>query len=357
MQIFKWIKPLSFLFAIIIVNSLLTFLIVPVRGASGTMWEEYYQEDDLDTIFIGASFCAATFEPYIFNEQLGVKSFNLGTPLQAIGQTMSAVETVTKDFEINTIIIGMGFFSLQQGSYDKAELTFERAKAEKKGGIEGILEGFNYVFSEEVRGTEKSIQYFLPWLYNQEEVSLSFISKNVAAKMEEVKRKEGNMVSRKGYRYYDDIVDYKTKWERNSYEYYSQKLDAELMRQFAELLVICKKNAKNVIVVNTPHPTYDVVSCYETYAANEKQVNTLCESYGVAYYNFSLVKPEFFELKDEYFYDFEHLNKDGSEAFCKALCEFLERKKSGEEMESYFYTVEEYLDIHGELLEDFKASH
>ena len=34
----------------------------------------YYKEKQLDTIFIGASFCAATFDPYIYDEQLGVKS-------------------------------------------------------------------------------------------------------------------------------------------------------------------------------------------------------------------------------------------------------------------------------------------
>jgi pimeloyl-ACP methyl ester carboxylesterase len=78
-------------------------------------------------------------------------------------------------------------------------LTFERAKAEKKGGVERITEGMKYILSEDVRNTEKSINYFFPWLYNQEEVSLAFVSKNVAAKIEAAQSKESNEMSKKGY--------------------------------------------------------------------------------------------------------------------------------------------------------------
>ena len=215
MQILKRIKPLAFVFVLMLLNSLLNFLIVPARGASGIMWQEYYQEEEIDTIFVGASFCAATFDPYIFNKEIGVKSFNMGTPLQAIEQTISAVETAIEDYKLETIVIGMGFFSLQQNSYDKAEMTFERAKAEKKSGIAGVLEGFRYILSEDIRGTEKSINYMFPWLYNQGEISWEAIYRNVVAKINAYNTSEENGLSKKGYSYYDGILDYGTAREIN----------------------------------------------------------------------------------------------------------------------------------------------
>ena len=346
MRISRWIKPLRFLIALCVLNMVLCFLIEPVRGSSGTMWEEYYREEELDTVFIGASFCAATFEPYIFDEQLGVKSFNMGTPLQAVKQNISALKTALEDHDIKTVVIGMGFFSLQEDSLEQAELTFEKAKAEKKGGFWGMAEGMKYIFSEDVRDTEKSINFLFPWLYNQQEISWEFISQNVVAKLNGEQTNQ-NERSKKGYRPYIGIVDYETADEINSYQYYNQNFDPEVVGHFEELLALCADSNVDVVVVNTPHPTFDVVSCHETYAENEMKVAAICESYGVDYYNFSLVKPEIFEAKQEYFYDFEHLNEEGSKLFSKMFCEFLQRRAQGESLDGYFYSVEEYLEING----------
>ena len=354
MRIFKWIKPLRFVMAVCVINVLLSFLIEPVRSSSGTMWEEYYKETELDMVFAGASFCAASFDPYIFDEELGVKSFNLGTPLQAAKQTVSALETVLNEHEVKTVIVGTGFFSLQEGPLEQAELTFEKAKAENKGGISGIIAGMQYMFSEGVRDTEKSIKFLFPWLYNQEEVSLEFIAKNVSAKTEKWRKKEEKTVSKKGYRPYLDILDYETMWEINSYTYYDQSFDEDAVTDFEKILKLCRDKGVEVIVVNTPHPAFDVISCYESYGENEKRVIDICESYGAEYYNFSLVKPELFVWKDEYFYDFEHLNEEGTKVFDKMLCEMLIRRADGENMEPYFYSVEEYFEVHESLLEEWK---
>lgn len=356
MRIFKWLKPLRFLVVLCIVNIILSFLIEPVRGSSGTMWEEYYQETELDMVFIGASFCASSFDPYIFDEKLGVKSFNMGTPLQGIGQNISALETALEDHDIETVVIGMGFFVMQEDSVEKAELTFENAKARKKGGIGSVYEGIRYMLDEEVIGTEKSVQYLFPWLYNQQEISLEFISENVAEKIESwgSKSNEETVQSKKGYRSYIGVVDYDSAWKINSYQYYNQELNPDLTAEFEKLLKLCMEKEVDVVVVQTPHPAFDVVSCYESYEKNEAFVTALCAKYGADYYNFSLAKPEIFEAKPEYFYDFEHLNENGTSVFSNSLCRFLERRVAGEELRSSFYSVEEYLTLHEDLLEEWK---
>ena len=354
MRIFKWIKPLRFIIAVCVINAILCFCIEPVRSSSGTMWEEYYKEPELDMVFAGASFCAASFDPYIFDKELGVKSFNLGTPLQAAEQTASALEMVLKEHEIETVIVGTGFFSFQEGPLEQAELTFEKAKAEKRGGFSSIAAAMKYLFSEGVRDTEKSIKFLFPWLYNQEEISLEFMTKNVSEKIQKWGAGKEAVASKKGYRPYLGVLDYETMWEINSYTYYDQSFDEEAVAGFEKVLKLCADKGVKVIVVNTPHPAFDVVSCYESYAENEKRVTDICEKYGAEYYNFSLVKPELFVLEDEYFYDFEHLNKEGTEQFDKVLCEVLQNRAEGKDMNAYFYSVEEYLKVHESLLEEWK---
>lgn len=361
MRISKVIKPLRFLIVLCVLNAVLCFLIEPANGASDTMWSEYYQEEEIDTIFVGSSVSSATFDPKVFNEILGVKSFNMGTPSQAISQSVDALEVAFSEHDIQTVVLGVGFFGLQEEPIDEAEMTFEMALAREKGGLEGIVESINYLTSSEVIGTEKSINYFFPWSYNNVTITWKAVSENVSAKVNPIdeafdvssnERKSWRL--EKGYRPYTGYVEEDTIWSQNSYYYYSDKLEPKMVAEFEKLMGLCKANGADLIVINTPHPVYDVVSCFEYYGEMEEQVEQLCENYGVDYYNFSLVKPEVFENVTEYFYNFEHLNYQGAQIFSKAFCDFMVKREKGENMDTCFYSVEEYYDIHMDVLEEWK---
>ena len=54
MRFLKKYRFLWFAVAVILLNYVASFLIEPANGSSETMWKEYYQEEEIDTI------CAAT---------------------------------------------------------------------------------------------------------------------------------------------------------------------------------------------------------------------------------------------------------------------------------------------------------
>lgn len=359
MEIIKKLKSLRFLLVICVANMVMSFLLEPVRGSSGTMWAEYYQEDEIDIAFVGASFSAAAFAPYVVDEVMEINSFNMGTPLQAIGQTLSAVKTLIEDHDVDTIVLGTGFFVFQYETLDKAELTFEMARASKETGMNAVADSLSYIWSEDVRNTEKSINYFFPWIYNHEEITGEYIFNNISSKMAAIGDSlSGNgeripKESLKGFRPYSGVVDYSKRWEINSYCYYDQSFLEDKVEQFKEILNLCRENEIDIIVVNTPHPAYDVVSCYQTYEESEQEMESICGSYGVDYYNFSLARPELYDPVPEYYYDFEHLNLEGAEVFSKSLCKLLKMRGNGEETEKYFYSVEEYFKIHSDLIKEW----
>lgn len=361
MRISKVIKPLRFLVILCVLNMVLCFMIEPANGASDTMWSEYYQEDEIDTIFVGSSVSSATFDPKVFNEILGSKSFNMGTPSQAISQSVDALEVAFSEHDIQTVVFGVGFFGLQEEPIDEAEMTFEIALAREKGGLDGILESVSYLTSKEVIGTEKSINYFFPWSYNNVTIGWETIAANISAKVNPIdegfdaasdERRTWHL--EKGYRPYTGHVEEDRIWSQNSYYYYSDEFEPKAVAEFENLMQLCNANGADLIVVNVPHPVYDVISCFEYYGKMEEQIAQLCESYGVDYYNFSLVKPEVFENLTEYFYNYEHLNYQGAQVFSKAFCDFMVKRESGEDVDAYFYSVEEYFKIHEELLEEWK---
>lgn len=361
MRISSIIKPLRFVALLCVVNILLSFAIEPVGGASETMWEDYYQESDIDTIFVGSSVCSATFDPQLLNEKMGVNSINMGTPSQAIGQSVDALEIAFEEHDIDLVVFGMGFYGLQEQPLEKAELTFKKAHVREKGGVEGIIESIEYLLSEDVRGKEKSINYFFPWVYNQIVMSWGGVYRNISAKLNPVddvfdaeteERKSWRL--EKGYRPFTGLADYDNGWFGNSYYYYSEKFDPDTVEQFERLLALCNEKEVELVVVNAPHPTFDVISCSDYYEKCENDVKEICEKYQVEYYNFSLAKDEIFERRPEYYYDFEHLNYQGSQAFSDAFAQFMERRASGEDLEQYFYSVEEYFEVHKAQLEEWK---
>lgn len=358
MRISKYIKPFGFLIALCLVNAGLNFLLVPANGASESMWDAYELEQEIDTLFMGASVASATFDPLIIDRELGVQSFNMGTPSQAIVQTKNALEKVVSEHEINTVVFAMDFFSLQQGVSSRAALTFEKAKAEQGNGI---TEGIRYMCSEGVRDAEDSINYLFPWLYNQVSISWEAIAKNVEQKLQpavevfdadSTERKD--WLLEKGYRPYTGQDSYVDMWWVNSYYTYPQHFDDEAISDLKKLMAFCNEKEIELIVVNVPNPIYDVIACCDTYAENDNYIRRLCAEYSAEYYDFSLAKSELFETRPEYFYNFEHLNYQGSQEFSKAFCKLMQERNTNIDVSDYFYTVEVFFELHEQLVKEWK---
>jgi len=358
MRIFKWMR---FLLVIVVLNIVLSFLLEPARGASEMMWRSYYEQEEMDTIFVGSSLCKGTFNPKIFDERLGIKSFNMGTPSQAMSQTFRSVEVAMEDHDIKTVIYGMGYSSLKHDPLGEAELTFEKARVQQKGGVEGFLATLSYLYSEEIRNDEKSINFLFPWLYNREEISLEMIKYNVKLKLQYMKRGSidfgaiDDKTFYKGYQNADDrVVNYDNRWEVNTYRHYEAEFNEGMMDELEKLMQLCHERDVDLIIINTPRPSFDTISCYTYYEANQQELMSLCDQYEVDYYDFNLAKQEAFESKPEYYADYEHLNEVGAEVFCESLCDFLIRRENGEEVATEFLTLDEFLDIYSFWYEEWQ---
>lgn len=352
MRISKYSKPVGFIIFLMCVNLILCFFLEPMEGGSVGMWNAYEQETEIDTLFVGASVTAATFDPLLINEEWGIQSFNMGTPSQAIRQTLSGVKKASGEHEIKTVIYGMDFFVFQQAPLQNAVLTFENIKARKGNWL---YEGLQYICLEDVWATEASINYWFPWVYNKISISQETFSDNVKKKLQLF---IGNMAveeyNQKGYSPYSGQDSCEDMWGLNSYYTYSQSFLDEEIKAFRELMEFCDESQIKLIVINVPNPVYDAVSCVDTYAENDEKVRALCNEYGVEYFDFSLVKPELFELKPEFFYNFEHLNYQGSQEFSKMFGKFMKEWETKGDMTEYFYGVEEFYELHDDMVQEWK---
>ena len=135
-----------FLLTVFLVNMVLSFLIEPARGASDSMWKGYYSEEDIEILFLGSSLSSASFDPAVFEREFGVNAFNMGTPMQSIASNKRALQVAVEEHDIQTVIIGIGFFVLQEEPFKDAELTFEKEVTDNGQvdtmGDESVVRGY-----------------------------------------------------------------------------------------------------------------------------------------------------------------------------------------------------------------------
>jgi len=350
MRIFKSaMKVLAFGLLILLVNEMFRFALEPMRGASDVMWSDYEKEENLNMIYTGSSFCLRSFNPYVIDDILGTESYNMGTPAQAINQTYVAIKTAIAEHDLDTIVLAVNYSSLESDWPEGAKVTFMQAKRNNESFGERVKDTVSFMFDKENRNECTSVNFLFPWIYNHVSIDRQSVLNNIRAKMsgEEMQMGTEDPDSKyvgKGFGYYIGEIDCNTIGNKNSRTIYSNEFSASAFQTIEDIARLCAQNDVELIAVNAPRPVLDIVSYGPDYFVKYDRLKRLFGESGVAYYDFNLVKPEIMEMKDEYFIDVEHLNKEGADEFSAAFARFLQRRADGEDMQAYFYTQEEYLD-------------
>lgn len=348
----KWIGVIIAVVCVVLINELLKFCLEPYGSASQVMWDDYHKEDSIDQIFVGSSLCYVGISPYVVDDIMGTNSYNMGTPSQYLAQTKLAIKTAIEDHGVKRVVMALGYFSLTGERSTIAEVSFLRAKTKGESLLEKLTTYVNYAFDEDIVGTPASLNYFFPWIYNN--VDLSDVASNVKAKLEGKQATEQEMVNNvyrhyvgKGYGYLSGYLNFDDTGNDTTYSYYSETFSEDSLQELRDIANLCEENDVELIVIATPHPAYDVLSYGENgdeYFEKMYLLQELFAECGAEYYDFNLAKSELFTTSDKYFFDHEHMNQEGSEAFSTSLANFLLMKEAGEDVSSYFYSPEEYLD-------------
>lgn len=345
------VKLTVFIAIFILINQILSFVLIPIGGASEMMWNDYYEMEDLDTLYVGSSVCLRTFNPYILDEKLGTNSFNMGTPSQPIDLTYLAIKTAIEEHDIERVIYGFGYFNLTTLNSQQSEAAFLQARNQKEDLFSRIMSNGSYIFAKENIGKSRSLNFIFPWVYNHVPFHMGDIKKNILGKLQGKSERENFMVNDevrtyvgRGFGYYNGVVDYNAKEQENSKMYYYGEFFQEALDEMDAICDLCEENNIELIIVNTPRPTFDILCYGEEYYDIYLELKNYFSDRNVSYYDFNFAKEEIFKSKPEYFFNFEHMNKEGADAFSEAFAVFMQKYENGENLEKYFYNWDEYLE-------------
>lgn len=345
-----WFRAIIFFMVFIMINYGLIFLLLPRNEISRmTMREMYSQTENIDVAFAGASL-SVRINPYIMDEELGCNTFDYAFPGHSYIGTYYSLKELFKYHKPKLIVL-----TTDSESYImKEEPTIRSASSILY--IKSFWNKIQYYFAS--AEDSSYLDRLFAWKVDhvksindvvsniQGKLQSSYINYPESGQLEDFAKRKNGYIG-KGALLFDsndtkNVINYDQlgKFDNNLMINISD-IKEKNIEYFKEISELCKANNCELILLNTPVSTPEVLKV-KNYFEFDNEVVKIAKESNIEYYNYNLIKPELFKSQEDYFMDIMHLNSNGGEAFSKSLAAFLKLRQNGEDMKKYFYTPEEY---------------
>ncbi|MCC8098267.1 MAG: DUF1574 domain-containing protein [Eubacterium sp.] len=294
-----------------------------------TRFAEFYEEDNIyDLIFIGSSHAYCTFDPSIFDAELGTNSFNMGMPLQLTASTYYELKDIFEHQSPKTIVMEV-YWGVMTSNFQINETTQlfqvmenDELKAEY---IEKV-----FPVSEKIKYSVDALKYQADYFayksdeYDEKIRSLFGVFKPAAETHETGSEHYGP----KGFVWCDYNMlpgEYNT---TNQYVGLNGKdagISSVQIRYLNKIIDLCEEKGVQLIFVTAPIAPVSM-TFIENYDAIHNKINKIAEEKGIPYFDYNIINEEENLVTDANFRDDAHLNYSGAEIICRHFINLLNEK-------------------------------
>ena len=346
-RILKWIAGIA---AVVLINSLLSFVLVPYGSKSEIMWHDYRQAKDLDTVILGTSLVERSVNPYTIDEATGSNAFNMATPSQSLEDTYLGIEQAIKDHNIKRAIVGVEFADLNRKSEMKTGV-FVAEKTKGESLPEALHDWTTSIDADTWLWSPQAFSIiFFPWQIQH--VSSKELVKNVTMRFDGTSLYEAAEVSEPGWHYVgkgfggrEGVYKYIARPSTYYVNYGSlegaTEFDPDRMAVLERICNLCADNGVELILFGIPLADFNIVSFGDNYQVLSDTVKAFAADHGAKYFDFNLARPELFDSKASYYEDAQHMNIDGANALSASIAKLLVMLDAGEDVSGLFETYAE----------------
>ena len=352
MRIFNaCVKILAIVLVFALGNTVLNYVLVPYGSKSEIMWTDYYAQDDIDTIFVGTSITERTIDPSIIDKKWDCTSYNMATPLQQLPESLNAIETAYRDHGITRVVLGIDFDLLDEDamlSPSNAFLSMKFPHESISEQVADVTEALSYASYWESRD---SLNMLCPWIYNHVDPNPSAVIQNVKMRLNGTTLYDAAEANEPGWTYRGKGYGTYSKTPKSLKTTQALYVDKIGRAEFSDekfaclqdICDFCNQNGIELIAVNLPQTTASVLDYGAEFVEQSSELKAFFASQDIAFYEFNLAKSSLFVAKDEYFSDWQHMNRDGSTAFTKAFANLINKVDAGRDVSDQFCeTFDEY---------------
>lgn len=286
-----------------------------INAWSKQRFEDFYalEKNSLDLLFIGSSHSYCTFDPENFDSVMGVKSFQLGMPLQHPDSTYYTLLEALNYQKPETVVMEL-YWDVMNADFEvkQVETLFQVLDNDtlKKAYID------SFPLNEKVKYFITPIRFQQDFLAYKNSVLLKHI-KDSFGLSPTVRQNTGEEYYRsKGYIYCDYVMspeEHDEVLRSGGYDGRRWELSSVQKNYIKKIAELCADEGLNLIFVTAPVSNV-LFQSMEHYDRIHNEIASLAEELGVEYLDFNLVNRDGNLFPDEMFRDARHLNDNGAKA-------------------------------------------
>lgn len=305
---------------------------------------EMTHRDDIDIAFVGSSVVTYNFDPQIISEQTGRVAYNAG--IGSIG-VPSSVEVAKQLFRTNHPELVVLVIDPQSLLIPDEDI---QAQIRILPFIRNPLERLAYTL--ELSAQDGKFLDRLLLFKLQPITSFEDFTRNVELFFDPAGYAERHNLLWNGplaYRGHGHVhvnrsLDRGTLLQSMSIRPYiaceDQNLFPYAKKKLLEFKELCEEQGTQLLVMFAPDLTVYRLAVYG-YVQKYESVARLCRENGIDFCDFTLARPEFLPVLDDYYYDIYHLNGEGAQRFSRKLSEYLNLYLAGEPVDHLFYASQQ----------------
>lgn len=329
---------------IICIDQVLKYILVDdMESDVRAVMHEFYQQEDIDTLFIGSSLVYCGYDPRILDEEWGENTYIAGTPIQKIDGSYYLLKEALKKNDIKTVYVD---------TYNRHYID----EPEKR--TEGHMELVYYI-TDYMKNTWNKIEFLLNASGSEHYVNSFFVPSRYGNHLLDLERMERIIKAKRKEEYSEytlpggfykgamftqgqagapnmiakiDEANYGSIGEEAISNYSLQCLD--------KMVALCKKEDIRLVLLGTPvpHLYVDSVENYENY---HNYMKKYAEQNDIEFYNFNLCKIDCLNFEKSDFLDMQHLSGTGNEKYTRFFADFMKNYSEEEKEQCFYNSVEE----------------
>lgn len=329
---------------IIFTDKLLEYILVDdTQSEVRVVMHEFYQQENIDTLFIGSSLVYCGYDPRILDEVWGENTYIAGTPIQKIDGSYYLLKEALKKNDIKTVYVD---------TYNRHYI--DEPEERTKGHMELVYyitdymkDGWNrYEFLINASGSEHYINsFFVPSRYGNYLLDLERMERII-----KVKRRDEYSEYILPDRFYKGAMfaqgqlgnpNLIAKVDEANYGPIEEQAISNYSLQCLDKMVeLCKKEGIRLVLLATPvpHLYIDSVTDYDNYHNYMKEY---AKQNNIEFYNFNLCKIDYLNFEKTDFLDMQHLSGVGNEKYSKFFADFMINYSEEEKKNCFYRSVEE----------------
>lgn len=333
------LRALCFFLVVVMVLGACSFALYDDSTYTRLFLHEMYESEPIDLAFIGGSITYKGFVPEIWDEALGLHTFNFGSSAQTPDASYYLLKEVFRYHSPKYVIYATNYISfLNMTGYNNPQrhyILFDHLRPSVNK-----LDYWLNAFDEHT-----SLTALLPFMRDKA-YSLSRVRSTLETKLSDTYRnysydiymKTNEEYRGRGYVYRFEAKEAGGVGKLDPVWFSPEEVQSTAVEYFGRMADLCRENGAELIMIPTPIP-YGTMALQEDYQEAVDFYKALAQANGVKLFDFTLARPELFQSQDGFFYDHVHLNGPGSESFSEAASQVVKDYLTGKEVdeEALFY--------------------